>query len=648
MVHVGCVFDKCGNIRKKNGKVSFFSFPKEPELLQKWINFVNQHNRTPLIAGKLDRDKMKICHMHFEKNQVQTKVNSDRVLLRNSVPRCPPGIIDKAHALNKNKTRKCKYNQANTTSSHNGTADKTKSKDKSTVEGLPLYHTINGYVVDLRIAALQETFRLPNGKLIQVRRQPKKGSDAELPTVPLQLNKKPVDSAPDLPSSSAAKSPPANTSSTSPKHVPEERILNEPVVSGETETTSIDLPTAPVNSHNSKPSKTYTNRRSFPPRTAATAAGSLLALANDKLTVRKPVYQPPLSALQSLLYKQHPDTPFGNHMKEFEGQLLNVAEYSLHVISKINTLLHSNSYKAATESRDVKYLYHSVGYILEYAMARFNGVEESCVHEIQNMGFTKHCDLGPFVSKQTKAPSTASVTKPSEEKPTEPQSEPSEVEPDRNEAENDDADDDADDDDDDDCAIIEQRTDIIEVDSDDESDENEDDDSEDQKTEPAEITLKPNQLRICSDTESIEPDDTSNDSKQSAKTTPEDKSVDSDKKSQINDQESRSEAILPSNETTEIQVVMSEVKETTIVHDYYYQAYSDDDDDDDDGEGVVQSNQDDMEIMEVDDDDTSSSGEQQEETEELIEIIEGDIDLELEDGQEYKVIEVIDGDIDNW
>lgn len=41
-----------------------------------------------------------------------------------------------------------------------------------TPKAAPVFHTINGYTIDLNNAAKQDTFRLPNGKLIQVKKQP--------------------------------------------------------------------------------------------------------------------------------------------------------------------------------------------------------------------------------------------------------------------------------------------------------------------------------------------------------------------------------------------------------------------------------------------------------------------------------------------
>lgn len=40
-----------------------------------------------------------------------------------------------------------------------------------TPKAAPVFHTINGYTIDLNSAAKQDTFRLPNGKLIQVKKQ---------------------------------------------------------------------------------------------------------------------------------------------------------------------------------------------------------------------------------------------------------------------------------------------------------------------------------------------------------------------------------------------------------------------------------------------------------------------------------------------
>lgn len=41
-----------------------------------------------------------------------------------------------------------------------------------TPKAAPVFHIINGYTIDLNNAAKQDTFRLPNGKLIQVKKQP--------------------------------------------------------------------------------------------------------------------------------------------------------------------------------------------------------------------------------------------------------------------------------------------------------------------------------------------------------------------------------------------------------------------------------------------------------------------------------------------
>ncbi|XP_065085522.1 uncharacterized protein LOC135707576 [Ochlerotatus camptorhynchus] len=668
MVLVYCVFDKCGNQRKKNSKISFFSFPKEEELLQKWLNFVNKHNPTKLEENLLERDKMKICHMHFEKRQVQTKSNNDRALVRNSVPRCPPGIVDKAHALKKSKVKKKpKKSKAADSGKSRKSMEASHSKPKATqlaLEGNPLYHTINGYVVDLRIAAQQDTFRLPNGKLIQVRRQPKKGSDTETDsTTPTDVAKS---TAPVSPSTDSTEKPNTETS--------DKPISAKTATPRSSARKESELPPPPIKAHTEKPSKTYTNRRTLnqPPRTSPSIRSgplstqslpesnqpwteSLLSKETTTTTIptqplspattpstppvtpRQPtatatpsshpthtaVFVPPsLSTLQALIHKTHPDTPFGDHLKEFENRLISTAELSLHIVSKINTFLHSNPYRNAEDTRNLKDLYHHVAYILKYAVDRFKGLEDNCIQDIKQMGFTKQSDLGPLLSKQT------DKTPPKSSDKEETAVAEAEVE------------------EDDDCAIIEERTDVIEVDSDDEDESSEDEESDDQTAEPAANTLNPKQLRICSDTESIAQDEGSNDSewvkKQRRKT-------DSERQAQYESTEQPIENETHTEEATQIEVVMNEVEETTIIQDYYYA--EDGEGEDEDGETMEQPNQSDDLVMDLEDDEASSAQvmqEDEEETEELIEIIEGDIDLDLEDGQEYKVIEVIDDDYEMW
>lgn len=541
------------------------------------------------------------------------------------------------------------------------------SKPKATqvaLEGNPLYHTINGYVVDLRIAAQQDTFRLPNGKLIQVRRQPKKGSDIG------------TGSTAQPESTEVAKST-APVSASTEKSNTETPASDKPIAAntatpGPSARNESDLPLPLTNAHTEKPSKTYTNRRTLnqPPRaspsfrsrsipthplssatmpsTSPVTPPQVPSLVTPRerpppVTPRLPtttpapstqptrpaiIVPPSLTSLQALIYKTNADTPFGNHLVEFENRLISTAELSLHVVSKINNLLHSNPYRNAEDTRDLKDLYHHVAYILKYAVDRFKVLEDHCVQDIQQMGFTKQSDLGPLLSKQTdKTPPKPSETKETPVAQAEPEAEVEE---------------------DDDCAIIEERTDVIEVDSDDDDESGEDEESDDQTAEPAGITLNPKQLRICSDTESIGHDEGSNDSERVEKVR---RNTDREKQAQSESTEQPIETEAHTEESTHIEVVTNEVEETTIVQDYYYAEVSEDEDEDEDDETMEQPKQGDDEIMDLDDDEASSeqvTQEDEEETEELIEIIEGDIDLELEDGQEYKVIEVIDGDYEMW
>nr|XP_029713176.1 uncharacterized protein LOC109418706 [Aedes albopictus] len=293
----------------------------------------------------------------------------------------------------------------------------------------PVYHTINGYRIDLHTAAQQGTYRLPNGKLIQVRKQ--------APTTP------PAPTA--VPATRNIAPKPANT------------YFNPVSVS----------PAAPVRMTNGGGTNMHINialqqqqqlqeqrlqQQRQQQQQQQQQQQILQQQRQQQLLMQQaqagqpqptivagqinPALQlPTLALLQNMVNGPHEDSPLGKSRKNFEGKLLSGVEICQHIVNKINTLTNSNSFKNIRNVRDLKELYIHVSYLLTYAIGRFKTLQEKCVDDVKKMGFTKESDfvmMGEQISNRN----------PGEEKS----------------------------DDEDDCEIIEQNRTVITLDSDDEDD----------------------------------------------------------------------------------------------------------------------------------------------------------------------------------
>ncbi|XP_055612523.1 uncharacterized protein LOC129759136 [Uranotaenia lowii] len=494
-----CAFVKCGNSYRKGrrNRFTFFSFPKDPEMLTKWLDFYNQHSAPEemiLHPSQVDRTWMRICQQHFRRSQLSTSSNGKRFLVKDAVPCCPPGVVDASPKRKKAtpqksaskeklveppkvlvtsaKEKEDQQQETLPTRKRKRARDSFEETPSLVADGNPLLHNINGYVVDLRIAAQHDTFRLPNGKLIQVRRQPKK----KAPTEVLDLE--------------TPTSPP----------------IQEQTSAANSRASPIIMRTG-----RNVPSKTYVNRKSCSNASSSglsdkrqTHMAPITASALDP----KPDWNPPnlivpsLTALQELRHKKRGSNPIHNFQRVFDSRLIEAAEISLHVIPKINNLLNSTSYKQTNKFPHLKDLYHTVSYVIKYVKDRFQQLEEKCISDIRRMGYNKITDLGPILSNRI----SDNLTDHAEEFVVSSESlqkESNGSTPKKGSLPPDSADDE---DEEDDCAIVEEKTDLIELDSEDESDqeekevEEESDESDDNEGKPVK---KDDVSRITAETAKI-------------------------------------------------------------------------------------------------------------------------------------------------
>lgn len=234
--------------------------------------------------------------------------------------------------------------------------------------GTPVYHTINGYRIDLNSAAQQETFRLPNGKLIQVKRQ----------------------------------GPPANVSPspnnwqqmTSPQP---QRIVPQTIASRAVQITphpyniSVQQAQSPqvVRYHSSMIGSTSINPISH--------NGAQIQVVNGQISGTPQSHTPqqhqPSGPIRPVMVRHvFPDNPVGQARSGLQDQVFNAMEICTHLTNKVQTLTNSNAYKQARNLLEVKELYIHLSYLLTYAIGRFKSLQDKCLGNMRTLGFGNDAD----------------------------------------------------------------------------------------------------------------------------------------------------------------------------------------------------------------------------------------------------------------
>ncbi|XP_075167171.1 ADD domain-containing protein 1 isoform X3 [Haematobia irritans] len=248
--------------------------------------------------------------------------------------------------------------------------------------GTPVYHTINGFRIDLNSAAQQETFRLPNGKLIQVKRQgPPPGGPGPSPSPQVHLTQSPGN----WPQISAQQ----------PQRVVPQTIASRPVQITQHPYPGPNIPGQPqvVRYHNSSMIGNTTIN-------AISHNGTPLQAINGQIPTPSPVTiqqaVPPLAPgapIRPVMVRHvFPETPIGQARTQLQEQVFNAMEICTHLTNKVQTLTNSNAYKQAKNYLEVKELYIHLSYLLTYAIGRFKGLQDKCLADMRNLGFVNDAD----------------------------------------------------------------------------------------------------------------------------------------------------------------------------------------------------------------------------------------------------------------
>ncbi|KAL7024266.1 hypothetical protein ACKWTF_012964 [Chironomus riparius] len=216
----------------------------------------------------------------------------------------------------------------------------------SSTTGNPIYHTgnrnisVNGYQIDLNQAARQEIFRLPNGKLIQVRKQP--NSTPAQPTIRpgLHFAMQPRAHIPVRPS------PPTITTTS--------RMMR-PAMAPQLRVSRPQLPQ---------------QRQSAPNQANAPVASTVFTQQNGSISVAR---------------APQPDTQFGKAKTAFEDKIINGLEICQHTINKMITLTNSSSFKNSRSFADLKDLYIHLQYLFTYTSGKIKTLQDSLGTNVEEL-----------------------------------------------------------------------------------------------------------------------------------------------------------------------------------------------------------------------------------------------------------------------
>ncbi|XP_017049837.1 FK506-binding protein 5 isoform X1 [Drosophila ficusphila] len=228
----------------------------------------------------------------------------------------------------------------------------------------PVFHTINGFRVDLNSAAQQDSYRLPNGRLIQVKRQmPQAGQPTPAPPPP-----PPTVS---IPSGVVIRPRPP---------IP----ANRPAVHISNYGSNMGIYNPQTNQQQRAPHVRVGNANQVAP---PLQGPPLNANGGQTLMITPaPLPTPPPKA-PTLVRQSFPNTPMGQARAQLQEQIFSAMDICTHLTGKVLSLTHSNAYNQVRNFMELKELYIHMSYLMTYAIGRFKNLQEKCLVDMREKGF---------------------------------------------------------------------------------------------------------------------------------------------------------------------------------------------------------------------------------------------------------------------
>ncbi|XP_037042631.1 uncharacterized protein LOC119078985 isoform X2 [Bradysia coprophila] len=216
----------------------------------------------------------------------------------------------------------------------------------------PAYYTVNGFRVDLNAASQQETYRLPNGKLIQVKKQ----------TAPNQL-----------PGPMNRNSPLQSRSNVNPNPYSIRFNIQQTVPPAPVQIQSVQTHVQPQPAHSASAAQTLHQQH------LQQQQQILNGISNVATAPVLPVVQ------STQLANRYPSTPLGHAQTELEKEIHGAQEICQQIVGKCNTLMKSNAYKTVRNFNDVKDLHLHLSYLFTYTIDKFTTLQTKCADAMKSL-----------------------------------------------------------------------------------------------------------------------------------------------------------------------------------------------------------------------------------------------------------------------
>lgn len=279
----------------------------------------------------------------------------------------------------------------------------------------PVYHVINGYRIDLNSASQQNTIRLPNGKIIHVKKQPvlPNGQPARHPSRMARPNTPQARPGPNQPQGRPAPIP--QQMQRPPPPLARQQITGvRQQVPVQSRANSRVRPTVQIPSSASAILQSMSNHL-HQPRSAQAIHQHQQQQQQQMQQQQQQLHQQMMqaSAAQNQAQQQlHPSViaqqakdsivaagprryqggTVGIARTQFERQIFNGLEICTHIENKLKTLMNSNAYKNVRNVNDIKELQIHMSYLLTFTQGRFKTLEEKCLDDMRKLGFASEAD----------------------------------------------------------------------------------------------------------------------------------------------------------------------------------------------------------------------------------------------------------------